>query len=410
MPESTLTYVGDELAMDGVPLAAIARDVGTPVYVYSLQRIMAQLERLRAAFAPLRPAFYYSLKANANRTLIRALVAADCGCDTVSAGEIFLARRSGCPPERIVFAGVGKTRAEIRYALETGIAWLNVENIAELRRVNALAGELGCRPHVALRLNPAVQAVTHRHIATGHAGAKFGIALVEARTILERRADYRYVDIAGLHMHIGSQLGRPDESAAAARLAVELAREFRLRHLNLGGGFPVAYEGGFAVPVEDFAAALLPILTGQGLEVAFEPGRFLVAESGVLLAEVQYVKHGGRTVVLDAGMNDLLRPALYEARHPLLPLRAGKPMTQPVQVVGPICESADVIHPAASLPSLVEGDLVAIGVAGAYGMTMASNYNGRPRPAEVLVENGTWRVIRARETFEDFIRHEPKGQ
>jgi len=406
MAETTLAYVQGQLAMDGVPLADIVRAVGTPVYVYSLRRIMAQLERLRAAFAPLHPVFHYSLKANASGPLLRALVAAGCGCDTVSAGEIFLAQRAGCPPERIVFAGVGKTRAEIRYALEAGIGWLNVENAAELRRLDAMAAEMGCRPRAALRLNPAVQAETHRYIATGHAGAKFGIPLVEARMILEQRGDYPHVEIAGLHTHIGSQLGRPDESAAAARLAAELAREFGLGHLNLGGGFPVAYEGGYAVAVEDFAAALLPVLMGQGQDVAFEPGRFLVAEAGVLLAEVQYVKGGGRTVVLDAGMNDLLRPALYEARHPLLALRAGRPAAQPVQVVGPICESADVIHPAAALPPLAEGDLVAIGVAGAYGMSMASNYNGRPRPAEVLVEDGAWRVIRDRETFEDFIRHE----
>ncbi|NPV66237.1 MAG: diaminopimelate decarboxylase [Anaerolineae bacterium] len=408
MPETTLTYIEQELTMDGVSLAEIARSVGTPVYIYSLRRILAQLERLRAAFALLQPTFHYSLKANGNSAIIRALVGAGCGCDAVSAGEIFLARRAGCPPERIVFAGVGKTRAEIRYALETGIGWLNVENAAELRRLEALASELGRRPRAALRINPALHAETHRHIATGHAGAKFGIPLVEARMLLEHQADYPHVEIAGLHIHIGSQLGRPDESAAAARLAMELTREFKLKHLNLGGGFPVAYEGGHAVPVEDFAAALVPVLAKQGVKVAFEPGRFLVAEAGVLVAEVQYVKRGGRTVVLDTGMNDLLRPALYEARHPLLPLRAGVAAPWPVQVVGPICESADVIHPAATLPPLAEGDLVAIGVAGAYGMSMASNYNARPRPVEVLVEGGAWRVIRARETFEDFIRHEPK--
>ena len=406
--ENTLYYADRGLMMDGVPLAAVAAEVGTPVYVYSLRRVLAQLDRLRAAFAPLPPALHYSLKANSSGHLVRELVAAGCGCDAVSAGEIFMALRAGCSPQQIVCAGVGKTEAEIRYALEQGVGWLNVENPAELARVDALAASMSrTEPvRVALRVNPALQAATHRHIATGHEGAKFGIPLAEARDLLTARADYPHLSINGLHVHIGSQLGRPDESAAAARILLELCHEYELTHLNLGGGFPVAYDGGRVVPVEDFAVALIPVLADQGVDVAFEPGRYLVAEAGVLLAEVQYSKHGGQTVVLDAGMTDLLRPALYEARHPILPLRAGEGEVRPRQVVGPICESTDVLHPAAALPDLAAGDRVAMGMAGAYGMTMASNYNGRPRPAEVLVEGESWRVIRQRETLEDLVRHE----
>lgn len=406
MHENTFTYQQDQLLMDGVALEDVAMAMGTPVYVYSLRRMMAQLARLQAAFAPLAPEYHYSLKANANGALLRALVEAGCGCDVVSAGEIFLAQRAGCKPERIVFAGVGKTAADIRYALEQRIGWFNVENGAELRRLNDLAGEMGQCARVALRINPALKAETHRHIATGHEGAKFGIPVAEARTLLHARRSYPYLEIDGLHVHIGSQLGRPDESAAAARLALALAHEFGLGHVNLGGGFPVAYDGATAVPVEDFAAALIPVLANQRVHVAFEPGRFLLAEAGVLLAEVQYLKRGGRTVVLDTGMTDLLRPALYDARHPIWPLHATGGQARVVQVVGPICESADVVHPAALLPALAEGALVAIGVAGAYGMTMASNYNGRLRPAEALVEHDTWRVIRARETFADLVRFE----
>ncbi len=406
MHAQTYAYRDDELWMDDVPLRYIAEQTGTPVYVYSLRRVLDQLARLQNAFAPLRPEFHYSLKANNNGVLVRALVAAGCGCDVVSAGEIYMALRAGCAPERIVFAGVGKTRDDIRYALEQGIGWFNVENSAELRRLDELAGALGRQPRVALRINPALQADTHRHISTGHEGAKFGIPVAEARGLLEARRSFPHLKLEGLHLHIGSQLGRPDESAAAARLALALAHEFSLPHINLGGGFPVAYDGGQATAVEEFAATLLPILTGQSVQVAFEPGRFVVAEAGVLLAEVQYVKREGRTLVLNAGMTDLLRPALYEARHPIWPLRRGTAQGEAVQVVGPICESADVLHPAAALPPLAAGDLVAVGVAGAYGMTMASNYNGRPRPAEVLVEGDQWRVIRARETFEDLIRHE----
>lgn len=406
MHAQTYAYRDAELWMDAVPLRVIAEQAGTPVYVYSLQRVLGQLARLQEAFAPLHPEFHYSLKANNAGALVRALVAAGCGCDVVSAGEIYMALRAGCAPERIVFAGVGKTRDDIRYALEQGIGWFNVENGAELRRLDDLAGALGRRPRVALRINPALQADTHRHISTGHEGAKFGIPVEEARELLEARRSFKHLALDGLHLHIGSQLGRPDESAAAARLALALAHEFSLPHVNLGGGFPVAYDGGQAVSVEDFAAALLPILANQGVQVAFEPGRFIVAEAGVLLAEVQYAKRGGRTLVLNAGMTDLLRPALYEARHPIWPLRQAQRTELAIQVVGPICESADVLHPAAALPPLVAGDLVAVGVAGAYGMTMASNYNGRPRPAEVLVEGDQWRVIRARETFEDLVRHE----
>ncbi len=404
----TYHYRSGSLYADDTPLIEITESVGTPVYVYSLRRILAQWERLRAALAPLKPSFHYSLKANANAHLFRPLIAAGCGCDTVSAGEIYLALRAGCPPGQIVFAGVGKTPAEIHYALAQRIGWFNVENAGELERLNQMAGarHAASLPKVALRINPAVQADTHRHIATGHAGAKFGIPLEEARTLLQRRADYPHLDIAGIHTHIGSQLGRPDESAAAARIALALAHEFGLTHLNLGGGFPVAYDGQTVPPVEDFAAALVPVLAGQGVEVAFEPGRYLVAEAGVLLATVQYVKNGGRTLVLDAGMTDLIRPALYGARHPIWPLTRSDAPPVSVQVVGPICESSDVIHPEAALPPLRPGSRVAIGVAGAYGMSMASNYNGRPRPAEVLVEGERWRVIRRRETFEDLARLE----
>lgn len=406
MMNQTLTYRDATLWMDGVSLAALADELGTPLYVYSLRRMLAQLDRLKAAFAALRPDFHFSLKANANRHLVGPLVAAGCGCDVVSGGEIALALRAGGAPDKIVFAGVGKTAAEIRYGLAQGIGWFNVENAGELARLDGLAAEAGRRARVALRVNPALMADTHHKIATGHEGAKFGIPLAEARGLLARRGEYPHLEFAGIHMHIGSQLGRPDETAQAARVALDLAREFGLGHVNLGGGFPVAYDGQTVVAVEDFATALVPVLAGQGVAVSFEPGRFLIAEAGVLLAEVQYVKRGGATVVLDAGMTDLIRPALYGARHPIWPLDGISGETRPTQVVGPICESSDVLHPEAALPPLRPGDRVAIGVAGAYGYSMASNYNGRGRPAEALVDGDRWRVIRRRETADDLARLE----
>ncbi|MBN1967328.1 MAG: diaminopimelate decarboxylase, partial [Anaerolineae bacterium] len=356
-------YENAALWIEGVSMADLAEAVGTPVYVYSQPHILRQLARLRAAFAPVDATFHYSLKANGNGHLIRLLVEAGCGCDVVSAGEVYMALRAGCPPEHVVFAGVGKTAAEIRYALERGIGWFNVENAGELARLNVLAGELGVSARAALRLNPALRANTHAHIATGHEGAKFGIPLPEARDLLAARADYPHVQIAGLHLHIGSQLGRPNESVQAAQRALALIHEFDLHHLNLGGGFPVTYDGPDVPPVETFAEALCPVLAEQGVDVSFEPGRFLIAGVGVLLAEVQYVKNGGKTVVLDAGMTDLLRPALYGARHPIWPLEQLAGTVEPTQVVGPICESSDVVHPAAALPPLEPGDRVAIGMA-----------------------------------------------
>lgn len=410
--DQTYTYKNkadrrSHLHMDDVALDDVARAVGTPVYVYSQQRILAQLERLQTAFASAKPHFHFSLKSNNNGHLIRLLVEQGCGCDVVSAGEIYLALRAGCALEDVVFAGVGKTRAEMRYALEQRIGWFNVENPAELAILNELASEAGYRPQVALRLNPAVQAATHKNIATGHAEAKFGIPIDETRAILADRATYTNLDITGLHMHIGSQLGRPDESAVAASKGLAIVQEFGLTSLNMGGGFPVSYTDAPVTPVEAFAEALLPVFAGaENIQLMFEPGRYLVAESAVLLAEVQYVKHGGRTVVVDAGMNDLVRPALYEASHPIWSLVESQADRPPIRVVGPICESSDVLNSAALLPPLKPGDRVAVGVAGAYGYSMASNYNGRPRPAEVLVNGDTWRIIRQRETFEDFVRHE----
>ncbi len=403
----SIHYRDGTLCCDDVPLDAIADAVGTPVYVYSAARIRANAARLQAAFAPLGAAVHYSLKANANLAIIRLLAALGLGMDAVSAGEIHRALRAGVAAERIVFAGVGKTPAELAYALEAGVGWINVESQAELHLLDRLAAQRGARPRVALRLNPGVSARTHHHIATGHAGAKFGIATSTVAAILAQRGATPHVRIEGLHVHIGSQLGSVDETLTAVREAQTLAEPYPdLRTLNIGGGFPVAYQDGDEYPPpEAFAEALRPYLAGW--QVKLEPGRSIVADAGLLLVSVLYVKHqgGSRFVIVDGSMTELIRPALYSAQHPIAPLRAA-PATESAIVAGPVCESADILHRDAMLPALSAGDRLAILVAGAYGMSMASNYNQRVRPPEVLVEGASWRVVRRRETWDDLLRLE----
>ena len=408
MINESIHYQAGALWCDGVPLDTIADAVGTPVYVYSRTRLLANVRRLQTAFAPLDPSIHYSIKANGNLTLLRLLKDAGLGMDAVSGGEIYRALQAGVDPAHIVFAGVGKTRAEIAYALETGVGWFNVESHAELRLLDTLAGKMDQTPPVALRLNPGIQAQTHHHIATGHVGAKFGMTPDVIRGILAHRADYSHLHIAGLHVHIGSQLGDVRETVAAARVAMALAAPYPDIHtLNIGGGFPVHYtESDEVPPPEAFVSALASELDDWHFMI--EPGRAIVADAGLLLVSVLYMKEQGgqRFAITDGSMTELLRPALYEAVHPVIPVRASDEETVTTIVVGPVCESSDVLHRGALLPPLSENDRLAVMVAGAYGMVMASNYNMRTRPPEVLVEGDTWRVIRRRETWDDVLRLE----
>ncbi len=413
MLNESFAYHNGALACDGIALDAIAETVGTPVYVYSAARIRHNIARLQAAFAPLGAAIHYSLKANANLALIRLLHAAGLGMDAVSAGEIHRALRAGVEPSQIVFAGVGKTRDELTYALDERIGWFNVESRAELELLNTLAAERAHIPTVALRLNPGIQAHTHRHIATGHTGAKFGMAASTIAALLAQQDRFPHVRIAGIHVHIGSQLGRATETVSAVQHAQDLARPHAgVRTLNIGGGFPVRYnETDDYPPPQAFADALAPLV--DGWQVKIEPGRSIMADAGVLLMTVLYTKQQGdhHFAITDGSMTDMLRPALYGAEHPVVPVRAPFTTHRPTVVAGPVCESADILHAHALLPPLEPGDRLALLVAGAYGMVMASNYNARPRPAEVLVDaqpgqGATWRVIRRRETWDDLLRLE----
>ena len=401
----TFRYERGELYADQVDVARLAAEVGTPCYVYSRDRILENWSRLRDAFP--QAEIHYSLKANANLALVRLLVQTGAGLDAVSGGEIFRALKAGVSPEQVVFAGVGKTHQELSYALEVGVGWLNVESGQELARIAEIARTMGKCPRVALRINPNVQADTHHYIATGHSAAKFGIPLGEAARLLSEYATSPFLAIKGLHVHIGSQLGSVDRTLEAVNAVLPLFdANPQLTSLNLGGGFPVSYMGEAVPSVEDFAAAVTTCLKGRALQLLLEPGRYIVADAGILLVEVQYTKASpeGTIIVTDGGMTELIRPALYGAVHAVLPIR--EPTNQSLvksHVVGPICESADVLRADVMLPPLEPGALLAISHVGAYGAVMGSTYNARPRPPEILIEGSTWRVIRRREMWDDLI-------
>lgn len=410
MMNDSIAYRNGVLHCDAVPLSQIAAQVGTPTYVYSLKRALANLQRIRTAFAALRPHIHYSAKANANLALLKTLIDAGAGVDAVSAGEIYRALAAGAEPQHIVFAGVGKTPDELRYAVEQGVGWFNIENVAECALLNQYAAAQGRKVRIALRLNPDVTANTHPYIATGHGAAKFGLTAEVVQSLLASQADYPQLDFAGIHLHIGSQLHDVEATVQAVQTALAIIEPYsNIRTINIGGGLPVAYDPDTVLPdFTMFANALAPLL--MNYEVILEPGRAIIADAGVLLTRVLYLKQqaGQNLVVVDASMAELIRPALYEAHHEIVPVNAAEGELHPVHVVGPVCESADVLGMNVMLPEIQVGDLLAILTAGAYGMVMASNYNARPRPPEIVVEpdGASWRVARQRETWEDLIRLE----
>ena len=404
-----------ELHCERVALRRIAEAAGTPVYVYSYRTLAGHLRKLQLAFRTLRPLICFSVKANGNLAILRLLVRHGAGLDIVSGGELFKARQVGCPPSRIVYASVGKTPEEIREALRAGIFCFNVESAPELETVDAIARKLRTTARAALRINPDVEAHTHRYITTGIAESKFGIDPRTALALLRRHAAFPGVRLIGLHLHIGSQIAeaRPFVQAIA-RVADVLARARRcgvpLAWLNLGGGLGIIYRDERPQTPQAFAKAVLPLLTPLRVRLILEPGRFIVGNAGALVTEVLYVKRsrGKSFAVVDAGMNDLLRPALYGAYHEVIPTTGGAPSANGARydVVGPVCESADVLARGRGLGAVLAGQLLAVLGAGAYGSTMASNYNGRLRPAEALVRGARWALIRTRDTLRDLVRHD----
>jgi diaminopimelate decarboxylase len=410
-----VSYQGRALEMDGVALAEIAAEVGTPCYVYSAAAIVENYRAYTAAFGAAAHTVCYAVKANGNLAVLRLLAREGAGFDIVSGGELYRVLRAGGDPGRVVFSGVGKTRAEIDMALEAGIFAFNCESEPELALIDSLAHRRGVEARVAIRVNPDIQAATHRHISTGSKAHKFGIDIAAAEGVYERARQHANLRLEGVSCHIGSQLFDPHPVLRAADRVLELieklrARGFEIRHADFGGGLGVAYRPEEVAPaIGEFVAALRARTDGRGLHVMVEPGRSIVGNAGVLLTRVLYRKTTGEKefVIVDAAMNDLIRPALYDAYHEILPVRRSghdQPMT--ADVVGPVCESGDFLAHDRALPEVFPGDLLAVCTAGAYGFVQASTYNARPRPAEVLVEGGGWRVVRRRETYEDLVRGE----
>ncbi len=408
---ASIHYRDGALMIDDISVELIADEVGSPVYIYSLKRVRENLRRLQRAFASIDAHIHYSAKANSNSAVLRAVSKAGAGIDAVSGGEIQRALMAGARAEDIVFAGVAKTRDEIDYAVKSGVGWINVENALEMEHINAAAESLRIgEVKAALRFNPQVEAKTHRYMSTGHGAAKFGMTAASIGRILADCCRLPQVNVAGLHMHIGSQLGDTTATAEALSKLLALAKRYpQIDTLNLGGGLPVAYRFDETAPaMEEFAAEIAGLL--RGYRVLLEPGRAIVADAGMLVVTVLYVKRqaGKLFIIVDGSMAELIRPALYQAHHEIVPLIESCGDTYTAQVVGPVCESADVLAWERELPRLEVGDRLAVMTTGAYGMAMASNYNSRLRPAEVVVEasGGSWRVSRRRETIDDILRLE----
>ena len=401
------------LCCGDVDAGVLASRFGTPLYVYDIRRIEARARRFQKAFAGVDHIVAYSVKANGNLAILRRLCALGCGADITSAGELFRARKAGIPMERTVFAGVGKSAAEMRGALRAGIHSFNVESAAELRRLDEIAAELGVRAPFALRVNPDVLTGTHEYTATGHATTKFGVPYKEAVELYQWAAGRPNLRARGIDMHIGSQIVDHAPYLRALDRVMGLAAELgaaglKLEHLDIGGGYGIAYDNGPELDVERLAADVTPRVRAAGLRLILEPGRSVVGDAGVLLTRVEYVKRAGKTfVIVDSGMTELIRPCLYQGFHVIERVDMRRPNgAEPVDVVGPICETGDFLARDRALDVPEAGELLAVRTVGAYGFTMASNYNGRPRPAECMVDGSVVTLIRRRETLEDLIRLE----
>ncbi len=409
---SHVAYKKGELHIEDVPLSKIARDVGTPFYVYSENAIRERFQEYRAALREFDAGIFYSLKANSNQAVIRVFAQLGAGADIVSVGEMHRALKAGIPPSKIVFAGVGKTRDEMAAALEQGIYQFNVESDGELEALNDTALSLGAKAPVALRINPDVKADTHAKIMTGKSETKFGIDIDQAGEIYARAAKMKGIELAGLACHIGSQLMDIAPYRAAFERLATLTRSLRasglpVHRLDLGGGMGISYRDEAPIDLRHYAAAIRDIIQPLSCSLEIEPGRSLVGNAGLLVSRVVTVKHGtSRTfLILDAAMNDLIRPALYNAYHEIVPViePADGALITKMDVVGPICETGDLFAEQRPLPPLQAGDLVAFRSSGAYGAVMSSTYNTRLPAVEVLVSDSRHAMVRPRSTYDAII-------
>ena len=407
-------YQSGELYCESVRVADIAKRVGTPFYVYSYKTLTEHLAKLQKAFRSAKPLICFSMKANSNLAVLRSLVKKGAGLDIVSGGELFRARKAGCPPSKIVYAGVGKTDTELEEAIRCGVFLFNVESIPELEQIQDIAERLRRHVNVSLRLNPEVDPMTHDHIATAKTESKFGLALDTALATFCRAAAFPNVSLCGVHVHIGSQIVRGEPFVKALRKVLIFVthlekKGIRIRFLNIGGGLGIIYSDERPQTAGAFAKRILPMLRGRSFRLILEPGRFIAGNSGIFVTRTLYIKKTAvkNFVIVDGGMNDLIRPALYDSFHDVWPLTLeGRTVKRRYDVVGPICESADCLAKNRLLQEIKSGDFIALASAGAYGFTMSSNYNARPRSAEVLVRGRRFQVVRARETRTDLIRGE----
>lgn len=410
---NVFTYRNGELCAEDVPVRDLAERYGTPLYIYSRNHFRNQYRDLAGAMTEVNPLICYSVKANSNAAVIKTFLDEGAGLDIVSGGELFRSLRAGVNPSKIVFAGVGKTHEEIEYALKERILFFTVESEPEAARISECAQKLGLTGRIAFRVNPDVDPQTHKYISTGKRENKFGLDLNKTTQAYESASKLPNIEIVGVHMHIGSQILSVQPFADAItklhKLCLDLKRKYStFNYIDVGGGMGITYQPhDKELTPGAFAKSLVPILKKLDLSVIMEPGRFLVGNGGLLVCRVQYVKDNSskKFVIVDAGMNDLIRPSLYNAFHEVIPV-AKTSGTLYGDLVGPVCESSDFIATERDLPAVKEGDLLAVKGTGAYGFVMASNYNSRPRPAEIMADGSNVFIVRKRETWEDLVRRE----
>jgi diaminopimelate decarboxylase len=407
-------YRHGELSCEGVPLTRIAKEVGTPCYVYSHATFVRHFRAFDSAFKDVPHIIAFAMKANSNLAILRLMAKEGSGADIVSGGELYRAVKAGVVPSKIVFAGVGKSRDEIRQALEADVLMFNVESSAELRAIDDVAAEMGRRARVALRINPDIDPKTHPYISTGLKKSKFGISADRAIEEFILAASLKHIEVVGVHAHIGSQLTEVSPFVDSLKTVLALVEALKahgtnIRYINIGGGLGITYSDEVPPPPQELARAIFPLVRDLKCVLIMEPGRVIAGNAGVLLTRVLYTKESEAKhfVIVDAAMNDLIRPSLYGAYHEIRAVKeASRTNTLIVDVVGPVCESGDFLAKDRPMPETPAGDLLAVMSAGAYGFVMASNYNSRPRIPEVLVKEGEIHVIRSRETYEDLVRGE----
>ncbi len=419
-------YKDNKLFCEDVPVEQIAAEHGTPLYIYSANTIKSHIKNFQQAFKGIDTTICYSVKVCSNINILKMVARLGETFDVVSGGELFRVVEAGADPSKVVYAGVGKTDPEIRYAIEQGIGYFNIESEAELENIIDIASQMGKKVKCALRVNPDVDPKTHRYTTTGKKESKFGVDIERAINVFETYGRNENIHIAGIHLHIGSPIYSPDPYVQAIKKTLTMiealrAKGFEIDTLDIGGGYASDYITGQSPTPADYAAAIVPLLKDTGLKLILEPGRSIMGNAGILVTQVNYTKTSGEKnfAIIDGAMNDLIRPALYEAFHFIWPVSVttdflpkqrddvmALPGTVKTDVVGPVCESSDFLAQDRLMPPVKRGDLLAVFTAGAYGFVMASQYNSRPRAAEILVDGSDVKVIRKRETWQDLTAHE----